>query len=118
MVIINNELYGYIYAIKSNSTNKIYFGATLNPINKRFSNHRSAYYRWINNKTKEYTSSFEVMQYQDAYIELVETWTWTKEKDYSWFWERETYYINKTANCCNKLKQKKKIKKMIFNKLT
>jgi len=49
------------------------------------------------------------MQYPDAYIELVETCMWSKEKDYSWFLERETFYIRKTAHCCNKLKRKKNI---------
>ena len=52
---------GKIYSIRSHQTKKIYIGSTTQSTSQRFSNH------------KELTcSSREIMQFADAYIELIE----------------------------------------------
>ena len=52
---------GKMYSIRSHQTKKIYIGSTTQSTSQRFSNH------------KELTcSSREIMQFADAYIELIE----------------------------------------------
>jgi hypothetical protein len=66
--------YGKIYAIKSNQTELIYIGSTIETLNQRFSKHKNKYKRYINGGNI-YVSSFKILQYDDAYIELVEDYT-------------------------------------------
>jgi hypothetical protein len=66
--------YGKIYAIKSNQTELIYIGSTIKELDIRFSEHKSDYKRYINGKT-HFVSSFEILQYEDVYIELIEDYT-------------------------------------------
>ena len=56
-----------IYAIKSNSTDKIYIGSTTQKLSKRFSQHKSFF-----KKNIYHSSSFEMFLLGDCYIELVE----------------------------------------------
>ena len=52
---------GKIYSIRSHQTEKIYIGSTTQSLSQRFSNHKSLD-----------CSSREIMQFADAYIELIE----------------------------------------------
>ena len=62
---------GKIYSIRSYQTDKIYIGSTTQPLSKRFSCHKSYYKQYLNGK-HSYITSFEILQFEDAYIELIE----------------------------------------------
>lgn len=55
-----------IYTIRSPQIDKFYIGSTCNKLCYRFTQHK------INNKNNNGTSSFEILQFDDAYIELLE----------------------------------------------
>lgn len=61
-----------VYAIRSYQTDQFYIGSTRSPMYKRLSKHRDSYKQWCNDNTLSYTSSYEILQYDDAYIELIE----------------------------------------------
>ena len=61
-----------VYAIRSYQTDQFYIGSTRTPMYKRLSDHRGKYKQWCNDNTRQYVSSFEILQYPDAYIELIE----------------------------------------------
>lgn len=65
---------GKIYSIRTHHSNQIYIGCTTQPLCKRLYEHRSRYRRYKNtgNCYNKYVSSFEILQYDDHYIELVE----------------------------------------------
>jgi len=60
-----------IYTIRSHHTDLIYIGSTCNELRKRLYEHKSKYKIYLNGKTN-YVSSFEIVKYDDAYIELYE----------------------------------------------
>jgi len=60
-----------IYAIRSHQTDKIYIGSTTSSLAKRFHNHKEDYKSYISG-IKKYITSFELLQYEDVYIELLE----------------------------------------------
>ena len=62
---------GKIYVIRSYKTDKIYVGASCSPLYKRFYKHKQDYKRWLKTN-KKYISSYEILKYGDAYIELYE----------------------------------------------
>ena len=62
---------GKIYCIRSHQTDDIYIGSTTSPLYKRFYNHKSGYNSWKKGE-RNYTSSYSIMGYNDAYIELIE----------------------------------------------
>ena len=62
---------GRIYAIKSNKTDKVYIGSTLKTIEKRLSRHKNNYKNYLKG-TYHYVSSFDIIQHDDVYIELLE----------------------------------------------
>lgn len=62
---------GYIYLIRSNETDKFYIGSTMGTLEKRLKGHKNHYIRYLGGED-HYYSSFEILQHQDAYIELFE----------------------------------------------
>ena len=62
---------GKIYAIRSHQTDEIYIGSTTQPLSKRISSHKSGYKRYLDGLCNSVTS-FKILQYDDAYIELFE----------------------------------------------
>ena len=57
-----------IYTIRSHQTDKFYIGSTIKKyLSDRLSEHKSSFKKNIN-----ITSSFEILQFEDAYIELLE----------------------------------------------
>jgi hypothetical protein len=62
---------GKIYAIKSFQTNDVYYGSTTKSLSKRLSKHKENYKRY-QNKKYHYVSSYEVMKFDDCYIESYE----------------------------------------------
>ena len=60
-----------IYTIRSHHTDKIYIGSTANELRKRLYQHKKNYKYYLNGRYN-YVSSFEIVKYDDAYIELYE----------------------------------------------
>ena len=86
---------GFVYLIRSNQTDDVYYGSTIQILCKRLAEHRSSYKKCDN---KKYMSSFELMKYEDAYIELVEIVEFQDKKELH---AREGFYI-RNNNCVNK----------------
>ena len=63
-----------IYTIRSYSTDKIYIGSTTQRLSKRMAEHRGRYKAWKADNSKKYCSSYEIVKYDDNYIELLENY--------------------------------------------
>jgi hypothetical protein len=88
---------GFIYVIKSKQTTDVYYGSTIQKINRRLQIHQSEYRRYLIGN-HHYVSSFEIIQYNDAFIELVETVEYEDKEELT---KREGYYIQ-NHDCVNK----------------
>jgi hypothetical protein len=60
-----------IYTIRSYQTDKYYIGSTCDALHKRLYGHRQKYKSYLND-TYHFTSSFDIIKYEDHYIELLE----------------------------------------------
>ena len=65
---------GKIYVLRSHQTEDIYIGSTTTKLSKRLYNHKQHFKCWKNGK-HNYTSSYELMKYDDCYIELLEKYS-------------------------------------------
>jgi len=63
---------GYIYAIVSDMTDKVYIGSTKLSLNTRFSLHKSKL-KLYNKGKYHYVTSYEILAFPDARIDLLET---------------------------------------------
>ena len=64
--------HGKIYTIRSYQTNRYYIGSTNHKtLAQRLGKHRGNYKEYLNN-TRRYVSSYEILKYNDYYIELLE----------------------------------------------
>jgi len=59
-----------IYKISSSQCNKFYIGSTIQTLNKRLSAHKTNY-KSYEKGIRHYTTSYEVVKYDDAIIELI-----------------------------------------------
>ena len=89
---------GKVYSIRSHQTDAVYIGATVSLLSKRLAGHKQGFTRWKNGK-QNYTSSYEILRYDDAYIELVETVRCNNKMELS---RRAGGIIRSTENCVNK----------------
>ena len=62
---------GKIYTIRSHLTDEFYIGSTTQSLTKRLSKHKYDYKYWKVGK-RSYTTSFKIIEFGDAYIELLE----------------------------------------------
>jgi hypothetical protein len=62
---------GKIYCLRSHQTDDIYIGSTIQPLHKRLHGHKSNLKKWKDGKIC-YITSFEIVKYDDCYIELLE----------------------------------------------
>lgn len=83
-----------IYGIFCKTTWKVYYGSTKQNINRRLSEHKSNYNRYLNGK-REYGTSFEVIKNNNYEIRLLETCNQENKSD------RESFYI-RNFDCVNK----------------
>jgi len=83
-----------IYAIKCDTTPNIYIGSTKLTLNDRFTNHKSQYKKHINGEFP-FVSSFEILKYPNAYIELLEQ---LETDDKLQMRIKENEYINRHIN--------------------
>jgi len=63
-------VYGYVYSLRTHQTPDIYIGSTTQSLSRRISNHRNCYKQYSTEKKGNYVSSYEIVKYGDAYIEL------------------------------------------------
>ena len=88
---------GKIYAIRSYQTDMIYIGSTCSPLNKRFYEHKRKYKSYLNGNYR-YVTSFEIVKYNDCYIELIELYPCNSKIELH---KREGELIRE-MNCVNK----------------
>ena len=86
-----------IYKVYSPSKNISYYGSTTHDLQKRLINHIRKYKYYKDGKTN-YVSVNDVLECQDAVIELVENFSCNNRKELA---DREGYYI-KNNECINK----------------
>ena len=86
-----------VYVIKSDSTEKIYIGSTTNCIVKRYKSHLIDFKRYLNNKSKKYLSSFEILKFDDHYIDLLEFLKTDNKKELQ---RIEGNYIKQFSDIC------------------
>jgi hypothetical protein len=63
---------GKVYKLVSFSCDNVYYGSTCSPLSKRLAGHKAHYKHWKAGK-RGYITSFEVVQYDDIDIVLVES---------------------------------------------
>ena len=88
---------GKIYKIWSTQTDDIYIGSTTQPLSKRIGEHRRKYKMYQNGKYG-YTSSYKILEYGDARIELIEDCKCERREELT---AREGHFI-RTLDCVNK----------------
>ncbi len=72
MDIIENKKIGKIYMIKTNQDNKIYIGSTFEKnLSRRLGDHRCRYKLHTEGRGRNYMSSFEIVKFDDHFIELI-----------------------------------------------
>lgn len=71
---------GYVYCIRSYQTDNIYIGSCFSDLRQRLYSHRTHYKKWLLDK-KNYISSFDIIKYDDHYIELIETYENVSKKE-------------------------------------
>ena len=64
---------GKIYCIRSHQTDDIYIGSTIQKLGNRIARHRGDY-KLYKNKEKGFCTSFYILDYGDAYIELIKNY--------------------------------------------
>jgi len=82
---------GKIYAVRSHQTEQIYIGSTTQSLSTRFAEHK------CRSKTRN-CSSKEILQYPDAYIELIEEYSCDNKEQLN---KKEGEHI-RSNNCVNK----------------
>jgi len=92
---------GKIYTIRTYQCDDIYIGSTTQRLCERIRDHRDNYKHWLNG-AKKYMSSYEILKYDDYYIELLEDYPCEnkqqlkrKEGEY----QREMDCVNKRIEC-------------------
>jgi hypothetical protein len=66
-----NYLNGKVYAIRSHQTEQVYIGSTVERLSARMSKHRAQYKFYKAGKSR-YVTSYKMLEYPDAYVELIE----------------------------------------------
>ena len=109
---------GKIYRIVCNITGKTYIGSTCKRLlSERLTGHKKQYRDWLNGKSN-YTSSFDILEGGNFYIELLELVPCNSKDE---LLTRERYHIN-TTDCTNKMKNLVRTQKdkedyhLIYNK--
>ena len=88
---------GKIYTIRSYQTDDIYIGSTTQTLTKRLSTHKSNFKRWKKG-TQHYVTSYDIIKYDDVYIELLELWPCSNKMELC---RREGELI-RSMDCLNK----------------
>ena len=103
---------GKIYKIISNQTNDVYYGSTVEPyLTNRLSVHRCHYKTWLNGKYN-YTTSFEIVKFEDAKIILIENYPCDTKYE---LLAREQFYIENNV-CVNKHQSLRTESRSVYDK--
>tara|TARA_R110000868_G_scaffold131790_11_gene342075 strand:- start:1935 stop:2477 length:543 start_codon:yes stop_codon:yes gene_type:complete len=94
----NRYARGKIYSIRSHQTNDIYIGSTIDTLPKRLYQHKTDYKSFIKQK-KHYKTSFEIIPYEDCYIELIENFPCNSKTEL----ERKEGEHIRAIQCVNKV---------------
>jgi hypothetical protein len=86
-----------IYKIWSSNTEKIYIGSTTQKLCVRLVEHKSKFKKYKNETSKYYTSSFELLKYDDAKIELIEEYKCDNKEQ---LYKREGEIIRQNKDLC------------------
>ena len=89
---------GKIYKIWSTQTDEIYIGSTTQPLSKRIGGHRRSYKVYKKGK-RSYVTSFKILEYGDAKIELIEDCKCERKEQ---LLAREGHFI-RTLDCVNRI---------------
>jgi hypothetical protein len=89
---------GKIYAIRSHQTEEVYIGSSVQTLCVRLAGHRRSYNHYMNGDN-HYVTSFDILKYGDAYIELIEHHSCLCKEELH---KREGQLIRETPNCVNK----------------
>ena len=89
---------GRIYKIVSSECDGVYIGSTTKQLNTRFSVHKCRYKKYVAG-TYHYVTSFDILKFADAKIELVHEGVFDGKKDLEQF---EGNTIRTTPNAVNK----------------
>jgi hypothetical protein len=90
---------GRVYKITSNETADIYVGSTVQKLYQRFSNHKLDYTKYTQGKFAKYMTSYCILKYSDAKIELLEERGFEYKND---MLKLEGEYIRAIEGCINK----------------
>jgi len=94
----SQPILGRIYKITSSQTDACYIGSTMKTLTRRLSNHKSHYSEYLKGNYA-YMTSFDVLRYGDANIELVVEGLFPNKRDME---RMEGHYIDNTPNAVNK----------------
>ena len=86
-----------IYKITSPSTEKIYIGSTTQSLSYRLQNHIKIYKLYIDDNTKEYSSSNEILAYGDYEIILIAQFNFNNISELK---KKKDEYIKVNINIC------------------
>lgn len=89
---------GKIYAIRSAQTDDIYIGSTIQPLCVRMAGHRAHYKKHLDGKGN-YITSYKILHFEDAYIELLENYACSCKDELT---KREGELIRENKKCINK----------------
>lgn len=93
--------HGKIYKIVCNITDKVYIGSTCKKLlSQRLAEHVQSFKRWENGNKKGGITSFQILQGNDYYIELIELVSCTSKDE---LLMRERFHI-KNNDCVNYIK--------------
>jgi len=89
---------GKIYKLVNDETDDVYYGSTIQTLQKRFTDHNGSYNKYLNVKCA-YMTSYEIVKYSSCKIILVENFPCNSKEELE---ARERYYIEK-YKCVNKV---------------
>jgi hypothetical protein len=90
---------GKIYALRSYQTDNVYYGSTTQPLSKRMGFHKAHYKQWQSGKFN-YMTSFEIVKFDDCYIELFENYPCNSKSELE---RREGEIIRADDNATNRI---------------
>ena len=90
-------VFGRVYSLRTHQTDDIYIGSTIQTLSQRMTDHRVDYKAFLNNKMN-YISSYEILQYNDAYIELLFEGEFESKNAF----KKKEGEFQRSMNCVNK----------------
>ena len=88
---------GKVYCLRSYQTDDIYIGSTIQTLSVRIGGHKRDYNCWKNGKY-HYVTSFELIKYDDCYIELLEDFPCENKNQL----EKREGFHQRSMDCVNK----------------